>query len=487
MTPDPSARRILVAGASGYVGGRLVSRLEKRGFAVRCLARRPEFLVPHVGQSTEVVAGDVLEASSLPPALAGIDTAFYLVHSMGASGSFEEADRRGAENFGHAARAAGVRRIIYLGGLGAPEEALSAHLRSRHEVGAVLVASGVPVLELRASIVLGAGSLSFEMIRALVERLPVMITPKWVAVEAQPIAIADLLEYLVESIALPMTASQVVEIGGADRASYGELMREYARQRGLRRWMIRVPVLTPRLSSLWLGLVTPLYARVGRKLVDSICHPTVVRDDRARSLFAVRPLGIRDAIAAALAEEDRAFESRGWFTAVSAAGTPRSWGGVRFGSRLVDEREARVSAPPSQAFAPIRRIGGRQGWYYANWLWRLRGALDLVVGGVGMRRGRRHPDELAVGDVIDWWRVEVFEPDRRLVLAAEMKLPGRAWLELSVEPDGDGSIMRQRAIFDPIGLPGLIYWYGVFPLHQLVFAGMLRRLVAATAKDGPAL
>lgn len=475
----PESKRILLTGATGYVGGRLLARLEARGHAVRCLARRPEFLLPRVGDRTEVVAGDVLDATTLPAAMTGIDAAIYLVHSMGAATSFEAADRCGAENFAAAARAAGVRRILYLGGLGDPDEVVSAHLRSRHEVGDVLRAGGVPVIELRASIVIGAGSLSFEMIRALVERLPVMITPKWVAVEAQPIAIGDLLEYLEQALRLPGEGSRIIEVGGAERSSYGALMREYARQRGLRRWMVSVPVLTPRLSSLWLGLVTPLYARVGRKLIDSICHPTVVRDDTAMRLFSVRPLGVRAAIAAALAEEDRELASPHWYAAVSAAGAPRAWGGVRFGSRLIDERSVHVDAPPERAFAPVRRIGGRQGWYYADWLWRLRGALDLVAGGVGMRRGRRDAELLAVGDVVDWWRVEVFEPDRRLVLAAEMKLPGRAWLEFSVEPDGDGAILRQRAVFDPVGVSGLLYWFGIYPLHRFVFAGMLANIAAA--------
>lgn len=485
MSESP-VHRVLLTGATGYVGGRLLGLLEAEGYGVRCLARRPEFLLPRVGSTTEVVAGDVLIPESLVGAMDGIDTAFYLVHSMGDAESFEESDRRGAENFAAAAAAAGVRRIVYLGGLGDPEEVYSAHLRSRHEVGTILRAGPVPVIELRASIVIGSGSLSFEMIRALVERLPVMVTPKWVAVQAQPIAIADLLAYLMQAVRLPGESSRVIEIGGADRSSYGDLMREYARQRGLRRWLIRVPVLTPRLSSLWLGLVTPLYARVGRKLIDSICHPTVVRDDTALRLFSVRPMGVRAAIAAALTEEDRALQSPRWYAAVSAAGIPKTWGGVRFGSRLVDERRVRLSVPAARAFRPVRRIGGSQGWYYANWLWKLRGFLDLLVGGVGMRRGRRDPDNLAVGDVVDWWRVEVFEPDRRIVFAAEMKLPGRAWLEFSAEPDGDGCILCQRAVFDPIGLPGLLYWYGIYPLHEMVFAGMLRALAAAALRESDA-
>jgi uncharacterized protein YbjT (DUF2867 family) len=286
---------ILVTGATGYVGGHLLRRLEKQGYRVRGLARRPEALRQKAGSSTEVVAGDVLDRSSLDIALRGVDTAYYLVHSMGSS-SFEEADRQAARNFGQAAKAAGVRCIIYLGGLGSGGEALSPHLRSRQEVGRILREFSVPVLEFRASIVIGSGSLSFEMIRSLVERLPIMITPRWVNVMAQPIAIDDLLEYLLAALLLPVSQYGVYEIGGADQVCYADIMSEYARQRGLRIRMIPVPVLTPYLSSLWLGLVTPLYARVGRKLIESIIHPTVVRDDAALRTFAVRPVGIEEAI-----------------------------------------------------------------------------------------------------------------------------------------------------------------------------------------------
>jgi uncharacterized protein YbjT (DUF2867 family) len=273
-------QRVLLTGASGYVGGRLLPRLEQAGHRVRCLARRPEFLRSRIGPHSEVVKGDVLDEETLSSALAGIDTAFYLIHSMGSlGGAFEERDRTGAENFARAAREAGVRRIVYLGGLGDESDDLSPHLRSRHEVGRVLRGSGVPVIELRASIVIGSGSLSFEMLRSLVERLPLMVTPRWVHVRAQPIAIDDLLAYLEATLELETDESRIYEVGGDERVSYGELMREYARQRGLRRGMIPVPVLTPRLSSLWLGLVTPLYARVGRVLIESICHETVVRDE----------------------------------------------------------------------------------------------------------------------------------------------------------------------------------------------------------------
>jgi uncharacterized protein YbjT (DUF2867 family) len=384
---------VLLTGATGYIGGRLLRRLEDCGRPVRCLARRPEFLKGRVGPATEIVAGDLLDAASLGPALAGVDTAYYLVHSMGAPGPFEEKDRAAARNFAAAASAAGVGRIIYLGGLGEESGGLSAHLRSRHEVGEILRSGGTPVIELRASIIIGSGSLSFEMIRALVERLPAMVTPRWVHVLAQPIAINDVLAYLQAALDLPLAGHRIFEIGGPDRVSYGDLMREYARQRGLRRVMIPVPMLTPRLSGLWLGLVTPLYARVGRKLIDGVRHPTVVRDASALEAFAIRPVGVREAIAQALRREDRRFAETHWAGATAASCEPPRWGGVRFGNRLIDARSVHVEAPPARAFAPIQRIGGGNGWYYGNWLWRLRGALDLVAGGVGMRRGRRDPLE----------------------------------------------------------------------------------------------
>lgn len=479
---QPANQLILLTGATGYVGGRLLPLLEQCGYQVRCLTRRPEALRNYVGAKTEVVGGDVLDRRSLETAFEGVDTAFYFVHSMGAERDFESEDRIAAENFAQVAAAAGVRRIIYLGGLGNADHELSKHLRSRQETGDILRAHHDAVIEFRASIVIGSGSLSFEMIRALVERLPVMICPRWVQVKAQPIAIEDLLEYLLSAIALPIAPSQVYEIGGPDQVSYGQLMHEYARQRGLTRWMIPVPLLTPYLSSLWLGLVTPLYARVGRKLVDSLRNPTLVSNELAQSVFSIRPRSVRDAIARALVNEDREFAETRWSDAYSSAGSPRNWGGVRFGSRLVDSRVVAVDVPPEQAFAPIRRIGGRTGWYYGNWLWSLRGFLDLLAGGVGVRRGRRDFDNLRVGDPIDFWRVELYEPPRRLRLHAEMKLPGRAWLEFEVAGCEQGSTIRQTAIFDPIGLFGLIYWYGIYPLHQWVFAGMLRNLGHAAEK-----
>lgn len=481
MSRQDDPELILLTGATGYVGGRLLEELERRALPVRCLARRPEFLAGRVGATTSVIHGDCLEADSLVPALRDVGTAFYLVHSMGSTGSFEEQDRRAALNFGAAARAAGVRRIVYLGGLGETGEGLSPHLQSRQETGEALRSSGVHVIEFRASIILGSGSLSFELIRALVERLPVMTCPSWVRTPAQPIHIQDVIDYLLAAVELPGAESRLFEIGGADQVSYQEIMQEYARQRGLRRVFLPVPVLTPYLSSLWLGLTTPVYARVGRKLIESIRNPTVVRDDAAKRMFDIRPVGLGEAIARAIRNEDRRFAATRWTDSISSAGAPRAWGGVKFGTRIVDSRSVRVAAPAEVAFAPIRRIGGEAGWHYANWLWRLRGFVDLLFGGVGLRRGRRDPERLNVGDTLDFWRVEAYEPDRRLRLVAEMKLPGRAWLEYEVRPEADGSVIHQTTVFDPIGLSGLLYWYGIYPLHGRIFERMLRAIAERAA------
>ncbi|MFC1601321.1 SDR family oxidoreductase [Candidatus Sumerlaeota bacterium] len=474
---------ILLTGATGYVGGRLLREMKQSPCRIRCLARRPEMLKGLVGSEIEVTQGDIFDIDSLRCAMQGVDIAYYLIHSMGSSISFEEEERRGAENFASAAQEAGLKRIVYLGGLGSPDCELSAHLRSRHEVGRILRASGVPTIELRASIIIGSGSLSFEMIRALVDRLPVMITPRWVRIPTQPIHINDVIAYLVEAMRLPLEQSRIFEIGGCDQVAYQEVMREYARQRGLRRIMISVPVLTPRLSSLWLGLVTPVYARIGRKLIEGIRYPTLVRDDSALREFHVRPSGLRESIKMALRNEDQDFSATRWSDALSAGGRIKSWGGIEFGRRIIDTRKVKVPVSVERSFKPIRQIGGVRGWYYANWLWRVRGWFDLLVGGVGMRRGRRHPEQLNVGDTLDCWRVEDIEPNSLLRLCAEMKLPGRSWLQFEVDRQDDGSVIRQTAIFDPLGLGGLIYWYALYPLHFLIFSGMLRAIARRAQED----
>ncbi len=479
---EPTAPPVLLTGTTGYVGGYLLESLRAAGRPVRCITRRPRALARYEGDGVEVVEADVMDREAIVRAMTGAKTAVYLVHSMARLSGYRELDRQLASSFASAAKAAGITRIVYLGGLGSGKE-LSTHLASRHEVGRVLGETGVPVVELRASVVLGPGSLAWEMVRALVDRLPAMVTPRWVDTPTQPIALHDVIAYLRAAIDAPPEVEGTFEIGGGDVVSYGQIMREYARRRGIRRAMIRVPVLTPYLSSLWLGLVTPAHAHVGRELVAGLRTPTVVTDDRARRVFPdVRPMGLADAIERALDREDLEFAEMRWEEALRIADRDGSYGGVRYGSRLVDSRSVDVAAPPADAFAPIRRIGGRRGWYYADALWRLRGALDVAVGGVGMRRGRADPEVLAPGDELDWWRVESFEPDHLLRLRAEMKVPGRAWLQFEVTPREGGSRITQTAIFDPVGLVGNAYWYALWPLHQVVFGGLIRKLGEAAER-----
>jgi uncharacterized protein YbjT (DUF2867 family) len=474
MRMQQTAGRVLLTGANGYIGGRLLRKLEESGRLVRCMVRRPEALSGRTAEQTEIVRGDVLDPDSLHEPLAGVTAAYYLVHSMGASGPFADADRRGAEDFAAAARKMGVGRIVYLGGLGA-EDDVSTHLESRHEVGRILRESGVPTIEFRASVVIGSGSVSFEIVRSVVDRSPVLLIPRWVVSRTQPIAIEDVIAYLLAALDLELEGSRLFEIGGPDRVAYADLMREYARQAGLRRAVIRVPLATPRVSGLWLSMVTPVYASIGRELIESLRNDTLVRDGSAREVFPLRPRGFRQAIERALANEDREFAETRWSDALSAY-QGRNWGGVTLGQRAVASRRMRVAASPKQTFAPIQRIGGTTGWYYANGFWRLRGLMDKVVGGVGLRRGRRDPIRLAVRDTVDFWRVEAFEQDRLLRLGAEMKAPGRIWLQFEVDGDQAGATLCQTAIFDPHGLAGLAYWYALYPVHHLIFEGMLRRI-----------
>ena len=473
--PPCSGRVILVTGATGYVGSRLLRTLEAVGARVRCLVRVGGAKCLAVGANTEVMETDLLNPAALRAAMQNVHTAYYLIHSMKDPGDFEEKDRQLASAFATSAREARVRRIIYLGGL-AHGNSLSKHLASRQEVGSILRESGVPTIEFRASVIIGAGSISFEMVRSLVERLPIMVTPLWVSMPAQPISIEDVIAYLIAALDLEDGQCRIFEIGGADRVSYLGLMQEYCRQRGLRCIMIPVPVLTPWLSSLWLRLMTPLQARVGRKLIEGVRNDTTVKDDGAARVFSIHPRGTREAIAQALAEEDRQFLHTRWMHTAISRQNRRPWGGVRSGSRIVDARSVQVPHPPSAAFRPIQRIGGRRGWYYVDWMWRLRALIDSAVGGVGMRRNYSDQRTLAPGDIVDFWRVEAIEPNHLLRLVAEMKLPGRAWLQFEVAGDDRHSTVTQTAIFDPVGLTGLLYWYLTYPIHTIIFAGMLRAI-----------
>ncbi len=479
------SRRVLITGATGYVGGRLLHRLEERGDDITCLARTPDNLEPRCRPTTRIVKGDVTTGQGLDEAMEGVEVAYFLVHSMGASGDYHRAERDAAHAFLAAAERAGVRRIVYLGALGRGPH-MSTHLESRQEVGRILRSGSVPTIEFRSSVIIGSGSLSFEMVRALVDRLPVMVWPKWVDTPTQPIGIEDVIDYLVEASEIPLDHSEVVEIGGTDRVSYGQLLIEYGRARGLRRFFIRVPVLTPRLSSLWLGLVTPVYARVGRELVDGLRAETIVTTDTAERLFSVHPMGMREQIDRALANEDSEFAETRWSDAVSSRGQSRMrWGGARKGTRLVDARSAFVPVPPDVAFRPIQRIGGDNGWYHADWIWDVRGALDLPFGGAGVRRGRRDPVHVVVGDTVDFWRVEEVQPGRLLRMRAEMALPGRAWLQYEVREVPSGSMIHQTALFDPVGVLGRAYWYAMWPFHQYVFGGTLRSICRRAREEDP--
>ena len=467
--------RILVVGASGYIGGRLVPLLQTRGHDLVLMSRDARPLAARFPEAT-VVAADLLDPSSLPPALEGIEVAYYLAHSMGAGErGFAERDRQAARNFAQAAHAAGVSRIVYLGGLGDDSADLSHHLASRHETGAELASHGVPVTEFRAAVIIGSGSASFEILRHLTERLPVMITPRWVGTRCQPIGIRDVLDYLAGALDHPEVAG-VVEVGGPDVLSYGDMMRAYARLRGLRRLMIPVPVLTPRLSSYWVNLVSPVPAAIARPLIEGLRNEVVVRDPGPASAFAVRPLPYVEALQRAIDRTDGNGVESTWFDALAAPDKASLSSVVSHEGMMVERRQRAVSATPEQVFAEVERVGGDAGWPYANVLWRVRGLADRVVGGPGMRLGRRDPDRLRVGDALDFWRVEEVRRPALLRLRAEMKVPGRAWLQYEVITTEAGCRLVQTAFFEPKGLPGLAYWYVLYPIHGLIFRGTVRVL-----------
>jgi len=428
---------------------------------------------------TEIVTGDVLDRSSLTNALRGVDKACYLVHSMGRGSDFEELDRRAARTFGIAASEAGVAQIVYLGGLGDASH-LSPHLASRQQVGELLRESGVPTVELRASIVIGAGSASFETVRSLVERLPVIVAPRWTETLAQPVSIDEVVAALVAALSLAAPLDVIWEIGGTECVTYAELMREYARQRGLRRGQVRAPFLTPTVARLLLPLLDPAHGRIAAAMVDGLRNETVVRRRPDLEILPPPTCGVSAAMAQALAAEDREFAQRRWCEA-NAAERPDRFGGLVFGRRMVVSRLVRVGSPPHEAFRPIERIGGDNGWYSASWFWSLRGCLDRVRGGRGLRRGRRDPDRLRVGDAIDFWRVERVEPGRLLRLAAEMKMPGRLWLQFEVATGSRTTTVCQTTIFDPAGYVGRAYWYVLYPVHRWVFGRMLRGISRAAA------
>ena len=486
--------RALVTGATGYVGGRLVPELLAAGLSVRVLARHPERLRDRSWHDeVEVVAGDAADLDVISAALADVDVAYYLMHSIGMDESFGDTERTIARTFGSAAAAAEVGRIVYLGGLGR-DRAMSRHLRARADVGDILLASGVPTAALGAGVIIGSGSLSFEMLRYLTERLPAMITPRWVRTRVQPIAIRDVLNYLVGCAKLPAEVNRWFDIGGPDVLTYEDMMQRYAAVAGLpHRIILPINILSPKLSSRWIGLVTPVPASIARPLVDSLKVEVVCREHDIAAYVPDPPdglLGFDRGVDLALQRVREAHVTTRWSSA-SYPGTPSDplpsdpdWAG---GSLYSDVRERHVDASPEAVWRVIEGIGGDNGWYSFPLAWEVRGWMDRAIGGVGLRRGRRDPYELLAGETVDFWRVEERIPGHLLRLRAEMKLPGLAWLELSVDPaESDGTATyHQRALFYPHGLLGHAYWWSVAPFHGIVFGSMVRNIAAAALVSTP--
>ena len=491
---DGAAPRALVLGATGYIGGRLVPRLLAAGYRVRVLARSPERVATfRWGDAVEVVTGDATDADAVAAAADDVDVLYYLVHSMGAGRDFEEADRAAAENVARAAEAANVRRIVYLGGLHPEDADLSPHLRSRVEVGEVFLRSGVPTLVLQAGVVIGSGSASFEMIRHLTDVLPYMPAPRWVRNRIQPIAVRDVLHYLLGAAHVPADTNRAVDIGGPDVLRYGQMMNGYAVVAGLRqRAIASLPVLTPRLASHWVNLVTPIPAAVARPLVESLQNECIVKEHAIDELVPRPADGLMPyltAVRLALGREQEDTIETSWRDA-EVLGVPSDplpsdpeWAGEIV---FTDERSVKTTASPEALWAVVEGIGGENGWYSSPVLWAVRGWMDRLVGGIGLARGRRSRARLTVGDALDFWRVEELDRGRLLRLRAEMKVPGLAWLELRVEPDADGSRYDQRAVFFPRGLAGRLYWFAVLPFHGFIFRGMAERIAATAEADADA-
>ncbi len=427
-----------------------------------------------------MATGDVLRPESLADALNGVTVAYYLVHSLGAGSGFSGRDVTAARNFGTAAKRAGVERIIYLGGLGDPAKALSEHLRSRQQTGDALRESGVSVTEFRAGVIVGSGSLSFEMIRYLTERVPVMICPRWVYTRIQPIAIRTVLDYLTEALEVPESTGKTIEIGGADVITYGEMFTFYAEVRGLRRWLVPVPFLTPKLSSYWVHLVTPIPGTVARPLIAGLRNEIIVRDDLAQRLFpAIHPMDYRTAVKLALEKLHADKVETSWSDALFTSDADASPVVLTtHEGMIIEHRQISVDASAEAIFRAFTGLGGTRGWLYLNWAWRIRGAFDRLFGGVGLRRGRRSADLVRVGEALDFWRVEAVEPAHLMRLRAEMKVPGKAWLQFEVKAQENDSrpLLSQTAFFAPKGLGGIVYWYALYPIHSLIFGGMIRRL-----------
>jgi uncharacterized protein YbjT (DUF2867 family)/uncharacterized protein YndB with AHSA1/START domain len=471
----------------------LVPALLHAGYRVRCLSRDARRVQGRPwSDQVEVVEGDALKPETLAPAMEGVWATYYFIHSLTDTPEYREQDKRVARDFGYAAKKAGIARIIYLGGLGDPEADLSVHLRSRQETGAALAEAGVPVTEFRAAVVVGSGSLSFEMVRYLTERLPAMICPRWVYTRIQPIAIQDVLQYLVGALAVPESAGRIIEIGGADVLTYGDMMKGYARVRGLRRFLIPVPVLTPRLSAHWVHWITPVPSGIIYPLIEGLRNEVVVRDDTARTLFPdVEPIDYETAVEEALSNLEAGQVETRWTDALTSSqgDAPPVELATEKGMQL-ERRQGIVDAPPEVVYQVLTGLGGDRGWLYADWMWQLRGVADRLVGGPGLRRGRRDPDELRVGDALDFFRVEAIEPDRLIRLRSEMVIPGEAWLQFESEPLPEGKTrLVQTILMAPKGLLGFLYWYGLYPFHGLIFRNLIKAVTrhaeAAPTEETP--
>ena len=475
---------ILVTGATGYVGGRLVPKLLETGYRVRCLARDPSRLQGRAWLDKVVVTqGDALHPAELVKAMQGVSAAYYLIHGMQGGKVNAERDLLAARNFAQAAEQAGIERIIYLGELVDPTAHLSPYLRARHETGYLLRYGKVPVTEIRAGMIIGSGSALFEMIRYLTEREPLLVCPAWFFSQAQPIAIRDVLSYLVDTLEAPDTIGHVIEIGGPTRLTYADMLLGYAKERGLKRWLIPTPFYAPRLSAYWVHMVTPIHWRVVAPLIEGLRAKLIVRDDAAKKLFPqIRPIDFQTAVHLALGRIHRDDVETSWSDAlVTALGDVKPYELNIEEGMFIERRHVLLDLSPRAVFRSYTGIGGERGWLYMDWSWALRGWMDKVIGGVGLRRGRRHPDDIYAGEALDFWRVESVKKNEKMLLRAEMKIPGKAWLQFDSTPapdDKNKTLFTVTAYFAPYGLSGFLYWYAMWPFHKFIFDGLTRKLAA---------
>ncbi len=476
----PLPTKLLVTGTTGYVGGRLVPRLLELGYPVRVISRQPAQLEGRPWKDrVEILQGDVYKPETMFRAFDGIHIAFYMIPGSGQASRGQSLDLVAASQFSRMASRANVRRIVYLGGLGDPHTQLSDHLRSRHQIGDGLRQADIAVTEFRAAVIIGSGSTTFELIRYLTERIPILFLPSWGRSRIQPIAIKDVIEYLIQALENENSLNQTIDIGGAEILTFAEMMLRYARVRGLKRFIVHLPAKMPRIASYWAHLTTPLPNHIARRLINDLCNEMLVQNDLASTLFpSIHPLGYDQAVSEALRKLEAGEVETSWSDSLYSGRklTPASTFHSEEGM-VYEQRQARVKARPEDVFNVVAHIGGEHGWFFMNWAWRLRGIIDRIGGGVGLQRGRRNPDELRVGDAVDFWRVEAVEPNKLIRLQAEMIVPGRAWLQFEIAPQDDNGLhVRQTAIFAPKGLSGTLYWYALYPIHQIIFSGMIRKI-----------